>query len=261
MAVDISVLDNDTDADGDTLSVSSLGGAASHGTVTKNTNGTVHYVPTTGYSGTDTFTYMVNGGVGGTDTGLVTVTVVGSIVPGTWVTISASTFMFGSSTSKPCRFSNESQHQVTLTHGFESMSMEVTQGQFQSAMGYNPSLNKACGSTCPVSWVSWSESVSYCNALSKKAGLTPCYVCSGKGIMVDCWKAFVYKGQAIYSCPGYRLSTEAKGKYAYRAGTGTAFYNGPITDCTSDWNADAIGWYDITSKNVMHPVGQKVPNA
>jgi formylglycine-generating enzyme required for sulfatase activity len=153
-------------------------------------------------------------------------------------------------------------HQVTLTHGFEIMSTEVTQGEFQSVMGYNPSYFTSCGSHCPVEKVSWHMSVAYCNALSQQAGLQACYSCSGSGTSVTCQEASGYTGQAIYSCPGYRLPTEAEWEYAYRAGTQTSAYNGTITNCSdSDSTADQIGWYYYNSGNTTHPVGKKAPNA
>jgi|GEM_PF-1725828 len=55
-AVDINVLANDSDPDGDALSVTGLTSPA-HGTVSINPNGTVRYVPATGYVGTDSFQY------------------------------------------------------------------------------------------------------------------------------------------------------------------------------------------------------------
>jgi hypothetical protein len=69
------VLANDTDVDGDTLTVTSFTQPA-HGTVaysTKNKN--FRYTPTKGFSGTDTFTYTISDGHGGTATATVTITV------------------------------------------------------------------------------------------------------------------------------------------------------------------------------------------
>jgi formylglycine-generating enzyme required for sulfatase activity len=167
--------------------------------------------------------------------------------------------MMGSPTSEPCRASDEDQHQVTLTRDLEIQSTEVTQGEFQSLMGYNPSYFSSCGGHCPVEQVNWYEAVGYCNALSASKGYAKCYTCTGSGASVTCQEASAYSGQKVYDCPGYRLPTDAEWEYAYRAGTTTAFYNGPITCCTgTDANADKIGWCDANS---THPVGQKLKNA
>ena len=72
---DVAVLTNDTDPDGDPLSLASVG-AAAHGSTAANVNGTVHYVPNANYNGPDSFTYVVSDGRGGTDTGTVNVTVI-----------------------------------------------------------------------------------------------------------------------------------------------------------------------------------------
>ncbi len=70
----IPVLGNDTDADGDPLTVASAT-APTNGTVTINPDGTITYTPNTGYSGIDTFTYVVSDGNGSTSTATVTVEV------------------------------------------------------------------------------------------------------------------------------------------------------------------------------------------
>jgi Tol biopolymer transport system component len=70
----IPVLANDTDSDGDPLTVASATQTA-NGAVVLNTNNTVSYTPNAGFSGTDTFTYTASDGRGGTATGTVTVTV------------------------------------------------------------------------------------------------------------------------------------------------------------------------------------------
>ncbi|MGB7316849.1 MAG: Ig-like domain-containing protein, partial [Planktotalea sp.] len=70
---DIDVLGNDSDPDGDALTVSAA--SAPNGTVTVNPDGTLDYQPDVGFTGTDTITYVIDDGNGGTDTGAVTVTV------------------------------------------------------------------------------------------------------------------------------------------------------------------------------------------
>jgi VCBS repeat-containing protein len=71
--VRIAVLANDSDVDGDKLSVT--GASAEHGTVIVNKSGTIDYMPGTNYNGPDTITYTVSDGNGGTSTATVSVTV------------------------------------------------------------------------------------------------------------------------------------------------------------------------------------------
>jgi hypothetical protein len=72
--ININVLANDSDVDGNTLSVSGFTQPA-NGTVTQNANGTLKYTPNADYNGTDTFTYTVSDGNGGFDTATVKVNV------------------------------------------------------------------------------------------------------------------------------------------------------------------------------------------
>lgn len=72
--ITISVLANDTDADGDTLTIASLG-TASQGTVVNNGDGTVTYSPNLDYFGTDSFIYSISDGQGGSDTATVFITI------------------------------------------------------------------------------------------------------------------------------------------------------------------------------------------
>ena len=72
-AVVISVLANDTDADGDPLAVGSAGQGA-NGTVANN-GGSVTYTPAPGFSGTDSFTYTATDGQASSNSATVTVTV------------------------------------------------------------------------------------------------------------------------------------------------------------------------------------------
>jgi hypothetical protein len=73
VAVTIGILSNDTDIDGDPLTVEGVS-QATNGTVTN--NGTdVTYTPNANYNGVDSFTYTLSDGNGGVDTATVTVTV------------------------------------------------------------------------------------------------------------------------------------------------------------------------------------------
>jgi myo-inositol-hexaphosphate 3-phosphohydrolase len=72
--VDITVLANDFDVDGDSLRLVSVG-AASHGVVTINADKTITYTPDVGYVGTDSFTYKIGDFHGGRSTATVSVAV------------------------------------------------------------------------------------------------------------------------------------------------------------------------------------------
>ncbi len=72
-AKSISVLTNDSDPDGDTLSVTAVTQPA-HGSVTFTASG-VTYTPAANYNGADSFTYTISDGNGGTSTGTVSISI------------------------------------------------------------------------------------------------------------------------------------------------------------------------------------------
>ena len=74
-AVNVAVLANDVDVDGDQLSVSTVTPPA-HGSVSITSDGGgINYRPRSGFTGIDSFTYTVSDGFGGTSTATVTVDV------------------------------------------------------------------------------------------------------------------------------------------------------------------------------------------
>ena len=70
----IAVLANDSDPDGDPLTIVAITQGA-NGTVGNNGDGTLTYTPLAGFKGRDTFTYTISDGRGGTSVGKVTVRV------------------------------------------------------------------------------------------------------------------------------------------------------------------------------------------
>jgi hypothetical protein len=68
------LLDNDSDLELDSLSISAVT-QGTHGSVVNNNNGIVNYTPDVDFFGTDSFTYTVSDGNGGTDLATVNVTI------------------------------------------------------------------------------------------------------------------------------------------------------------------------------------------
>ena len=96
------------------------------------------------------------------------------------------------------------------------MDAEASQALYVAVMGRNPSSNRSLKvkcSSCPVTDISWFDSIKFANRLSKISGLRPCYVIKDG---VVSWP----KGT---SCKGFRLPTEAEWEYAARAQTETSY--------------------------------------
>jgi formylglycine-generating enzyme required for sulfatase activity len=159
--------------------------------------------------------------------------------------IPAGDFQMGSPDSDPDASADEKpQHRVRITRPFYMAATEVTQGQYQAVAGANPSQFKG-SEDLPVETLIWLDAINYCNALSRKEGLTPFYRVHGETVDVPDWTG-----------TGYRLPTEAEWEYACRARS-TARYS--FGDDAA--GLGAFAWYDGNSGGQTHPVGQKRPNA
>ena len=146
------------------------------------------------------------------------------------VWIAPGMFTMGSPATEVGRNANEGlQTQVTLTKGFWLGKYVVTQAQYTTLMGTNPSYFSSLGKDFPVEQVSWEDAMMFCQKLTAQeqvAGRLP----------------------AGYA---FTLPTEAQWEYACRAGT-----TGPYAG-----NLDAMAWYADNSGHTTHPVGKKQPNA
>jgi formylglycine-generating enzyme required for sulfatase activity len=114
-------------------------------------------------------------------------------------------------------------HAVILSKEFYLQRSEVTQGQWRSVMGANPSQFTACGDDCPVERVSWHDVQAFIEALNAK-----------------------YPGR------NYRLPTEAEWEYAARADVGRGYED--------TGTLDEAAWFDANSGARTHPVESKRAN-
>ncbi len=153
---------------------------------------------------------------------------------------------------------------VWLTPAYYLGKYEVTQGEWEQVMGYNPSqfgpknpnLAGMDTSKFPVDVVSWFDSVEYCNKLSELEGLKPYY-----DLRVTKWgpkdgKQVAEAEAKILGGSGYHLPTDAEWEHGCRAGTNTAYHFGDKEDDLPEY-----AWFDKNSANRTHGVGEKKPNA
>jgi sulfatase modifying factor 1 len=178
------------------------------------------------------------------------------LIPAGFVRIEAGSFEMGSPKGEAGRIDDETQHRVSLSRPFLLQSAPVTQGQWQGLMGNNPSQFCAGPEAVsrPVERVSWYDAVAYCNTLSAKEGLSPCY---GLNSPVGIPGTGAYRADVLLRLDGtgYYLPSEAQWEYAGRAGVTGATY------AQAGQSLGDIAWYSENSNDTTHPIASKAANA
>jgi formylglycine-generating enzyme required for sulfatase activity len=137
------------------------------------------------------------------------------------VLIKPGSFMMGNPASEITQRADEAQHKVTISLPFLMAITEVTQSQYETLMGSNPSEYK--DAFRPVEQVTWDEAMAFCFKLNSRLTLPEGYQIT--------------------------LPTEAQWEYASRADAKDN-HVGEI---------DRMAWEGLTRKRTL-PVAQKRPN-
>jgi formylglycine-generating enzyme required for sulfatase activity len=171
-------------------------------------------------------------------------------IPG-MVVIPAGTFSMGSNAAGGPPYYGDSTtqtvHQVTLSYCFWMGETEVTQAQYSSLMGSNPSYFPVPVPVAnnPVEQVSWFDAQAYCAALTAQQ--------SAQGNVPQGYQ--------------YRLPTEAEWEYACRAGSTTEFNVGASLFCNQamfrySHHSNSECWNSYGGPYPgPRPVGSYAPNA
>ncbi len=122
-------------------------------------------------------------------------------------------------------------HEVTISRGYWIGKYEVTQSEYQSIVGSNPSDLK--GDNKPVENVSWNDAVKFCEKLTERE----------------------HQAGRLPSGYEYRLPTEAEWEFAARGGIRSCGYKYSGSD-----DVNSVAWYISNSCNRMHEVGAKSGN-
>ncbi|MBP3077106.1 hypothetical protein WP39_05255 [Streptomyces sp. 604F] len=124
---------------------------------------------------------------------------------------------------------------------FELGACPVTRERYEAVTGTVPA--GPGGPDAPVTEVSWTDALRYCNLLSQALGLRPCY------LLDDDPDARATRWDQ--DADGFRLPTEAEWEYACRAGSPQVRY-GPL---------DVVARHRGNSGGRLHPVATRQANA
>jgi formylglycine-generating enzyme required for sulfatase activity len=171
------------------------------------------------------------------------------------------TFTMGSPSSEPGRFDDETLHPQRIDRRFAIAAQEVTREQYERFVHADPRNQKHAISGAatytpdpqgPQAGVTWYNAAAYCNWLSAREQLEPCYEPNDKAEYAEGMKITAdFRRRS-----GYRLPTEAEWEYACRAGALTSRYYGESLELLVQY-----AWYQPNSPETKASrCGRKKPN-
>ncbi|MCE9533347.1 MAG: formylglycine-generating enzyme family protein, partial [Planctomycetes bacterium] len=140
---------------------------------------------------------------------------------------------------------------------------EVTQGEWEKVMGYNPSdfgpknpKTKGLDTTkFPVENVSWYDSVEFCNKLSEQERLKPYYDLKVTKREANDGKQIEEAEVIILGGNGYHIPMDAEWAHGCLAGSKSKYHFGD-----KETNLPEYAWFKDNSDGRSHGVGEKKPN-
>ncbi|MBN2382368.1 SUMF1/EgtB/PvdO family nonheme iron enzyme [bacterium] len=198
-------------------------------------------------------------------------------IVGNMRSVPGDTFTQGSPTDEPCRITNETQFNHTLTRDIVVMETEVTRQMWADLLTAQPDLVADPSNTTispdlnyPVQYMSWYETILFANLLSLQNGFERCYY--KDAAFTNPVTVSNYSSGSFYcdfSATGYRLMTEGEWEFAARAGTTTPFcceepnYNDPNCNYCNAGMHPTLELYAVYCANdnyTTEPVGSKLAN-